>query len=125
MTWTPCRLLCCRWYGSLLHFVGVSLDIFVFTNAIDLHCLPGSALLCPLVPRQVVLVRPLSWCGLILPLTPSKLHPYIEAPIPLIVGVTALPEDVDLSDCVIVDLARGHVREADTPVCTCCHAPCP
>jgi hypothetical protein len=65
----------------------------------------------------VVLVRPLSWCGLILPLTPSKLHPYIEAPIPLIVGVTAVPEGVDLSDSVVVDLTKGTVGAPGAPVC--------
>ncbi len=70
----------------------------------------GTLMLVVVCMEQVVLVRPLSWCGLILPLTPSKLHPYIEAPIPLIVGVTAVPEDVDLCDCVVVDLARGTVR---------------
>ncbi len=67
----------------------------------------------------VVLVRPLSWCGLILPLTPSKLHPYIEAPIPLIVGVTAVPEGVDLYDTVMVDLTKGTVRVCAPHVLVC------
>ncbi|KAI9142912.1 hypothetical protein BKA69DRAFT_224314 [Paraphysoderma sedebokerense] len=59
-----------------------------------------------------LLLFPLKWQGILIPVLPAGLIPYLEAPVPFIVGVHSsyMPPDDDLSDVVIVNLDSNNVR---------------
>ena len=59
---------------------------------------------------QAMLTYPLKWCGMVLPVTPAKLLPYLDAPIPALAGINETPDDEQiLTECIVVDAARGLV----------------
>ena len=60
----------------------------------------------------VSLLAPLTWCGPLIPILPSELHHILDAPFPLIAGVTqlttrALKQRQD--DAVVVNLDKGRI----------------
>ena len=50
------------------------------------------ALVSAAVLSLLPLLRPLSWASIILPILPSKMHDFLDAPVPVICGVPDLPE---------------------------------
>ena len=53
---------------------------------------PNLAMLSAAVLSFIPLVRPLSWTSIILPILPSDLHDFLDAPVPIIAGVPDLPD---------------------------------
>jgi hypothetical protein len=51
------------------------------------------------------LLHPLKWSGVFLPILPNKMHEFLEAPVPILVGVASLPEHMSHASAEEPDLA--------------------
>ena len=56
----------------------------------------------------VSLMNPLQWVSTFLPILPSKYHMLLEAPVPFLVGITQLPQDLP-ADCDGVMVSMGMI----------------
>ena len=65
----------------------------------------------------VALVAPLRWQGLLIPVLPTSMSMYLEAPVPYIMGLPRMPreftrwEDVSAKHCKHRGMCGGRVRE--------------
>ena len=56
----------------------------------------------------IPLLRPFVWQGPLIPILPLSLIEYLQAPVPFIVGILKLPEDIEK------DLANAFILRVDT-----------
>jgi len=67
---------------------------------------PNIGVVSSLVLSFIPLLRPYTWQGALIPILPVKLSEYLQAPVPFIVGVTQLAEEMEkeLSEVLIVSV---------------------
>jgi hypothetical protein len=58
------------------------------------------------------LIRPFNYQSVIIPMLPSKMESFLEAPVPFVVGTVRLPDHIP-DDVVILDVLEDEVRSAE------------
>jgi hypothetical protein len=93
---------------SILLLVGAALTerkIIFVAQKLPLECVSACALC------MSSLIRPLTWVGPLLPTTPDALIDLLMSPVPLIAGVTYLPEGFELDEStIVVDLDDASLK---------------
>jgi hypothetical protein len=93
---------------SILLLVGAALTerkIIFVAQKLPLECVSACALC------MSSLIRPLNWVGPLLPTLPDALIELLMSPVPLITGVTYLPEGFELDESsIVVDLDDASIK---------------
>ncbi|OMO86723.1 hypothetical protein COLO4_20955 [Corchorus olitorius] len=108
-TATVCRVLS---LDSILAVVaGVLLE-----KQIVVIC-PNLGVLSAVVLSLVPLIRPFRWQSLLLPVLPTRMLDFLDAPVPFIVGVQQKPSDLKLktSNLVQVNVQKNQVKTCHLP----------
>lgn len=114
--------VCCVLFTLQLECVLMEQRVLLVSNDYEALTAVGEAL--------TALIFPFVWSHVYVPLLPSQLTEYLQAPVPFIMGIpTNVLLNTDLTEisttCVLVDLEADDVRVcADQCRLVCCHHSC-
>ncbi|KAJ1298817.1 hypothetical protein BS78_01G482700 [Paspalum vaginatum] len=108
-TATVCRALSLESVLGL--FAGVLLE-----KQIVVIC-PNLGVLSAIVLSVIPMIRPFQWQSLLLPVLPSKLIDFLDAPVPFIAGVQHKPPDIKMkgSSLVRINVQKDQVKTCSLP----------
>ncbi|XP_068665495.1 uncharacterized protein [Aristolochia californica] len=108
-TATICRALSLQSVLALL--TGVLLE-----KQVVIIC-PNLGILSATVLSIIPIIRPFHWQSLFLPVLPQKMHDFLDAPVPFIVGIQEKPADLKMkaSNLVCVNVSKDQVKMPSLP----------
>ncbi|KAG9447671.1 hypothetical protein H6P81_013799 [Aristolochia fimbriata] len=108
-TATICRALSLQ--SVLALFTGVLLE-----KQVVIIC-PNLGILSATVLSIIPIIRPFTWQCLFLPVLPQKMHDFLDAPVPFIVGIQEKPADLKTkaSNLVCVNVLKDQVKMPSLP----------